>query len=64
MPPELELPAEFPDVQEASPGRDALAGAHLVIVVNACWFFISHRLNIAIAAREHGCRVTVVAAPD
>src|SRR4029077_11642036 len=36
----------------------------LLFVVNAGWFFISHRLPIAIAAREAGYDVHVFAALD
>lgn len=50
--------------------RDALAHsaqpcrrpAHIVFVVNVDWFFLSHRLPLARAARDRGARVTVVAA--
>jgi glycosyltransferase involved in cell wall biosynthesis len=34
---------------------------HLLFVVNSDWFFLSHRLPIAIAAQRGGCRVTVAA---
>lgn len=49
------------------PGRavrpEVDAQPHLLIVVNTDWFFLSHRLPIARAAREAGMRVGVVA-PD
>ena len=35
---------------------------HLLMVVNVDWFFLSHRLPIALAARAAGMRVTVAAA--
>lgn len=34
---------------------------HVLIVVNVDWFFWSHRLTLAKAAQEAGCRVTVAA---
>lgn len=34
---------------------------HLVFVVNTDWFFLSHRLPIALAARDAGFRVTLLA---
>jgi glycosyltransferase involved in cell wall biosynthesis len=36
-------------------------GAHVLFVVNEDWFFLSHRLPLALAAREAGMRVTVAA---
>jgi glycosyltransferase involved in cell wall biosynthesis len=36
----------------------------LVIVTNVAWFFVSHRLPMAVAAREAGWEVHVVATPD
>lgn len=38
-----------------------LRGRHICYVVNADWFFLSHRLPLAQAARDRGARVTVVA---
>lgn len=35
---------------------------HILFTVNVDWFFLSHRLPIARAARDHGAHVTVVAA--
>lgn len=35
---------------------------HIVFVVNVDWFFLSHRLPLARAARDAGCSVTVIAA--
>lgn len=40
---------------------DPLAGLHLLLVVNVDWFFLSHRLPIARAARAAGMHVTVAA---
>lgn len=40
---------------------EPLAGKRLLIVVNTDWFFLSHRLPLALAAREAGADVTVVA---
>lgn len=40
--------------------RTFLRGRHIVFVVNVDWFFISHRLPIAVAAVRQGARVTVV----
>jgi glycosyltransferase involved in cell wall biosynthesis len=34
---------------------------HLLLVVNSDWFFLSHRLPIALAAKDAGMRVTVAA---
>lgn len=36
----------------------------LLYVVNATWFFVSHRLELARRARDHGFDVHVAAAPD
>lgn len=36
----------------------------LLFVVNACWFFVSHRLPVALAAQRAGFEVHVAAAPD
>lgn len=35
---------------------------HVAFVVNVDWFFLSHRLPLARAARDAGCNVTVIAA--
>jgi glycosyltransferase involved in cell wall biosynthesis len=40
---------------------DPLAGKRLLIVVNTDWFFLSHRLPLALAAQAAGADVTVVA---
>jgi len=34
---------------------------HLLLVVNSDWFFLSHRLPLALAARDAGAEVTIVA---
>lgn len=49
------------DASPATP-RPALRGLHVVYVVNVDWFFLSHRLVLAQAARDAGARVTVLAA--
>src|SRR5678815_657456 len=36
----------------------------ILIVVNAAWFFVSHRLPVAVAARDAGFDVHVAASPD
>lgn len=46
-------------IQRGAPERDA---PRLLMVVNVDWFFLSHRLPIAVAAKEAGYRVTVAAA--
>src|SRR4051794_2573502 len=40
------------------------AGPHILFVVNACWFFVSHRLALAEAAQREGFTVHVAACPD
>ena len=42
-----------------APGRE-----RILIVVNAAWFFVSHRLPVAVAARDAGFDVHVAASPD
>jgi glycosyltransferase involved in cell wall biosynthesis len=37
---------------------------HILFVVNACWFFVSHRLALARAAQRQGFTVHVAASPD
>lgn len=37
---------------------------HILFVVNACWFFVSHRLPLARAAQRQGFTVHVAACPD
>lgn len=47
--------------------RAALTASHrprVLFVVNACWFFVSHRLPLAEAARRAGFDVHVAAASD
>jgi glycosyltransferase involved in cell wall biosynthesis len=39
-------------------------GPRLLIVANVSWFLVSHRLPVAVAAREAGYDVHVAAAPD
>jgi glycosyltransferase involved in cell wall biosynthesis len=39
-------------------------GPRVLIVVNAEWYFLSHRLSLAIALRDHGCEVAVAAAEE
>lgn len=46
----------------ASAEPKPLAGARVMIVVNVDWFFLSHRLPVARAARDAGAEVTVVTA--
>lgn len=41
--------------------RRGLRSRHLVLAVNTDWFFLSHRLPVAQAARTAGMRVTIVA---
>jgi len=48
-----------PDPHPAAPG-----GPHILFVVNACWFFVSHRLPLARAAQRQGFTVHVAASPD
>jgi glycosyltransferase involved in cell wall biosynthesis len=36
----------------------------ILLVVNAAWFFVSHRLPVAVAARDAGFDVHVAASPD
>jgi glycosyltransferase involved in cell wall biosynthesis len=44
--------------------RPAQGGPHILFVVNACWFFVSHRLPLARAAQRQGFTVHVAASPD
>lgn len=44
------------------PAAGSARAPHLLFVVNEDWFFLSHRLPLARAAREAGMRVTVAAA--
>jgi len=44
--------------------RFARGGPHILFVVNACWFFVSHRLPLARAAQRQGFTVHVAASPD
>jgi glycosyltransferase involved in cell wall biosynthesis len=46
---------------EHDSAKDWLHGRHVVFVVNVDWFFLSHRLPVAVAAREAGARVSVLA---
>jgi glycosyltransferase involved in cell wall biosynthesis len=39
-----------------------LTGKRLLFLVNVDWFFLSHRLPLALAAKEHGADVVVAAA--
>jgi glycosyltransferase involved in cell wall biosynthesis len=50
----------------APPRIEALAGQRpqILFVVNACWFFVSHRLPLARAAQRQGFTVHVAASPD
>ena len=52
-------------VAAAGAGRSAEPGAgrgpRVLIVVNAEWYFLSHRLSLAMALRDHGCEVAVAA---
>jgi glycosyltransferase involved in cell wall biosynthesis len=51
----------------APPGpesRPAQGGPQILFVVNACWFFVSHRLPLARAAQRQGFTVHVAASPD
>ena len=45
----------------AVPGSDPDIHEHLMLVVNADWFFLSHRLPLAKEALRRGWRVTLVA---
>ena len=45
-----------------APGRDPVGRPRLLFVVNVDWFFLSHRLPLARAARDAGVEVVVVAA--
>lgn len=55
-------PPSQTDVPPTFPGEASRSPAHVVFVVNVDWFFLSHRLPLARAARDHGAQVTVVAA--
>jgi len=50
----------------APPRIETLAGQRpqILFVVNACWFFVSHRLPLARAAQRQGFTVHVAASPD
>ncbi len=39
-----------------------MKGKKILIVVNVDWFFLSHRLPIALAAKNAGFEVTIAAA--
>jgi glycosyltransferase involved in cell wall biosynthesis len=41
-----------------------MSGSRVLIVANVSWFFVSHRLPIAIGARDAGYDVHVAASPD
>lgn len=45
-------------------GADRLEGRRVLFVVNAEWYFLSHRLALARALQEAGCEVTVAAAEE
>ena len=54
-------PPDPPTDDVGSDGR-SLAGRTVVFVVNVDWFFLSHRLPVALAARAAGARVVVATA--
>ena len=41
-----------------------MPGPRVLIVANVSWFFVSHRLPIALGARDAGYDVHVAARPD
>src|SRR5262245_51162978 len=45
-------------------GRDASRGRKLLFLVTEDWYFVSHRLELAIAAREAGYDVVVATRVD
>lgn len=55
-----------PLMLSAPPRFESLAGPRpqILFVVNACWFFVSHRLPLARAAQRQGFTVHVAASPD
>lgn len=50
-----------PSRPDPGPGQP---GPQILFVVNACWFFVSHRLPLAQAAQRQGFTVHVAASPD
>lgn len=48
--------------QRLGPSPDLIAGRRILFVVNVDWFFLSHRLPLALGAREAGADVWVAAA--
>lgn len=51
-----------PVLKPAERATDPLDGASILFVLNVDWFFLSHRLSIALAAAAAGAKVTVTAA--
>lgn len=49
------------DINDGDTDSANASGAHIVFIVTEDWFFVSHFLPMARAARELGLRVTVVA---
>jgi glycosyltransferase involved in cell wall biosynthesis len=47
-----------------SESRSTAEAPRILFVVNACWFFVSHRLPLARAAQRQGFVVHVAACPD
>ena len=41
-----------------------MAAKRILFVVNAAWFFVSHRLHLAIAARNEGYDIHIAATKD
>lgn len=50
--------AQVPVAPEAGNG---VSVPHILFVVNVDWFFLSHRISLAKAARDRGARVTIAA---
>jgi len=55
-------PADRADEHPNDPNPGALPGVRVLFVVNVDWFFLSHRLPLALAARDLGADVWVAAA--